>query len=198
MKTRVDIINHLISTRGYRRYLEIGCQNDWSFSRVAVAEKVGVDPVSGGTVRMKSDAYFSALWLVTEKPSFDVVFIDGDHHHAQVLRDVENALEFLAPGGAIVMHDCLPATPEEEKPNFCGTAWRAFVKMREHLGLDAITADMDHGVGIIRRGRNPDPIRVGRALERLTFATLQRNRERWMRPRDDVGVRAFCSEGWES
>ena len=33
--------------------------------------------------------------------------------HEQALRDVEHCLRHLAPGGLIVMHDCLPATAAE-------------------------------------------------------------------------------------
>src|SRR4029450_4170269 len=59
VQTRMDLINLLIRNRGYRGYLEIGCFADQCFREIAVEHKVGVDPCSGGTVRMTSDAYFA-------------------------------------------------------------------------------------------------------------------------------------------
>ena len=84
---RIEVIQALIDGRGYRRYLEIGCAGDECFSRVRAAYKVGVDPVVGGTLRMASDEYFA---MAVE--TFDLVFIDGDHRHPQVFRDVCHAL----------------------------------------------------------------------------------------------------------
>ena len=53
--TRTDVINSLIVGLGYSRYLEIGCQSNVNFDAVGAMRKVGVDPSSGGTVRMSSD-----------------------------------------------------------------------------------------------------------------------------------------------
>lgn len=193
LASRLDVVNALIAARGYRRYLEIGCQGDHTFARVSAPVRVGVDPVSGGNQRMTSDEFFDeyAAAPAGESTPFDIIFIDGDHRHEQVTIDVRNALGVLAPGGAIVMHDCLPPNVEYEHRNRCGTAWRSFAFYRQDLGLDAITCDFDFGVGIIRRGTNPDPIVIARPLSVLSYLTLERNRECWMRPRDAAGAMEF-------
>ena len=69
---RLIIINKIIIDFKIKSYLEIGCDQDEVFSKVNVENKVGVDPVSGGNVRLTSDAFF-------EKNSdfFDLIFIDG-------------------------------------------------------------------------------------------------------------------------
>lgn len=193
MNTRIDVINALIAARGYKRYLEIGCQNDDSFSRVEAPERVGIDPVSGGTLRMTSDEFFAQNQL-----RFDIIFIDGDHRHEQSVRDVDNALGALSLGGAIVMHDCLPPEASYERTDRCGTVWRSFAYYRQRRDLDAIVGDFDFGVGIIRRGVNPSPIVLGCSLEQLTFAALRANRDAWMRPRTPAGVRAFISSTWRT
>lgn len=36
---------------------------------------------------------------------FDVIFVDGDHRTAAVLRDLGNAQKLLSPGGLIICHD---------------------------------------------------------------------------------------------
>ena len=191
---RVEVINTLIELRGYHRYLEIGCQYDVTLGAVRAAEKVGVDPVSGGTLRMTSDEFFS---MATEP--FDIVLIDGDHDHDQVFRDLCNSLRLIRSGGAVVMHDCLPPTLEYEGLHLCGTAWRAFAKTRERPDLESFTGDFDFGVGIVRRHRNSAPIRIDRPMSALTYDDLTANREAWMRPLSPDDVSALLrlpSESW--
>lgn len=189
---RMQVVNTLIERLNYTRYLEIGCQQDVSFSAVRAARKVGVDPVSGGTVRMASDAYFA-----TAKESFDVIFIDGDHHHAQVRRDIDNALRHLTPNGTIVMHDCMPPDRNHESLGFCGTAWRAFLTTRERPDLDSFVCDFDYGVGIVRRGLNPSVVRSGKTMDTLTYDDLIANKSLWMRPTSFDGLLARI-ELWRS
>jgi hypothetical protein len=192
---RMGVINALIQARGYRRYLEIGCQYDISFNAVQAPEKVGVDPVSGGTHRMTSDAFFA----LRHEP-FDVVLIDGDHHHDQVFRDVGNALGLLAPGGAVVMHDCLPTNSRFEELDLCGTVWRAFAMMRERHELEAFTGDFDLGVGIVRKYPNSAPISLGgRSMDALTWSDFVTNRQAWMRPLPEDALLALIAlppESW--
>jgi hypothetical protein len=174
---RIAVINTLIEARGYRRYLEIGCQNDECFSRVPAPDKVGVDPFSGGTLRMTSDAFFAEA-----HDPFDLIFIDGDHHHDQVFRDVINALERLAPGGTVVMHDCLPPDAIHEALDLCGTAWRAFAKIRCRPDVEAFTGEFDFGVGILRKRSNLLPIQIDAPMGALTYADFVAHRDLWMRP----------------
>ena len=58
-QTRFDIINKLINSKKFKSYLEIGFQSDVNFSKIKIENKVGVDPQSGGTLRMTSDEFFS-------------------------------------------------------------------------------------------------------------------------------------------
>lgn len=39
------------------------------------------------------------------KPGYDLVFIDGDHSHEAVRRDIKAAVSLLAPGGLLAFHD---------------------------------------------------------------------------------------------
>jgi hypothetical protein len=196
---RIDVLNLLIGQRGYRRYLEIGCEEDDCFSKIACAEKIGVDPLSGGTHRTTSDAFFAAARAAGE--TFDLIFVDGDHHHDQVLRDVENGLAVLRRGGCIVMHDCLPphaswATPERTQNEWCGTAWRAFAKLRERLDLECVCGAFDCGVGIVRALPNTAPIVTGKSMDELCWDDLVAHRREWMRPLSAVEVHALIREPW--
>lgn len=187
MKTRIDVIKHIIEVKGYKSYLEIGCQDNVCFNEIQAERKVGVDPRSGGTHRMTSDDFFAR----TEE-RFDLIFIDGDHSHGQVVRDMFNAGVHLKAGGCIVMHDCLPPDRDHESPSLCGTVWRAFAYHRSWGWLDAVTADFDYGVGIIFVRRNSDPISLPLcSLDDLNYTYFTENRERWMRPRTAEQVKAF-------
>ena len=87
---RFDIINKIIKKKGFKNYLEIGCFEDENFKKIIIDRKVGVDPISGGTIRLTSDEYFSS-----NKEIFDIIFIDGLHHFDQVKKDIINSrLEF--------------------------------------------------------------------------------------------------------
>jgi hypothetical protein len=182
-----DVINALIRTHGYHRYLEIGCDLDACFNAITCDEKVGVDPVRGGNRRMTSDDYFA-----TKPDKFDIIFIDGDHRHPQVYRDIGNSLECLAEGGTIVMHDCMPPALVYEGPGFCGTVWRAFAKFRERLDLDGIVGEFDFGVGMIRVRPNPSPIRLPKSMDELVYTDLIANRQAWMRPVSDLELMAIA------
>jgi len=166
-----EVINLLVRRFGYQSYLEIGCAQNYTFNKIECPKKTGVDPYSGGTHRMTSDAFF-----LQNRETFDIVYVDGWHERSQVRRDVLNSLRFLNPGGAIVMHDCLPPTelegtsPEEferrtgESPNppfsrsWCGDVWKTAVEIRSWPFPDFAVINSDYGIGIIRPRPNSLPL----------------------------------------
>jgi SAM-dependent methyltransferase len=105
---RTLLILYLKRRFGYGSFLEIGCRSDANFSRVPFVDKVGVDPVAGGNVRATSDEFFATCGR-----TFDLIFVDGLHESAQVVRDAANALRILNPGGTLLFHDCKPLLPPE-------------------------------------------------------------------------------------
>ena len=124
---RWDVINAVAAQIGASDYLEVGVQAGECFRRVQVERKVGVDPdpTSAATVHMSSDEYFAAQAALPrdERPSFDLVFVDGLHLAEQVIRDAENALTLLRPGGVIVGHDCDPPRQVAAGREPCGGVW---------------------------------------------------------------------------
>lgn len=185
--TRMQLLNFIIATHGFKRYLEIGTFRDTCFSAIEVEHKIGVDPESGGTHRMTSDEFFAQN---TEK--FELIFIDGLHHHDQVFKDIENALKCIEPNGFIVMHDCFPYREKDESQFRCGTAWRAFAHYRQDSNLDAIVGNFDWGVGIIRLRTNPSPIILPRTFGELAYIEMIENKDTWMRLTDSKLAREFC------
>jgi hypothetical protein len=181
---RYDLINHCIKKYGYTSYLEIGCQNNLCFDKIECEKKVGVDPQSGGTIKLTSDKYFAqnAIRARTEgqeQDLFDIVFIDGLHDCNQVVKDVNNAINYLNEGGRIILHDCNPKREEDQSnPNVrSGDAWKALAFFRSKHGLEIKTCDSDFGLGMIRFGENKNRLKIEKTFQDLTWNDLRINRE---------------------
>ncbi len=182
---RYDIINMLIKKNGYETYLEVGVLHGACFERVKAKYKDGVDPVpvnkSSYKIKlMTSDEFFNS----TDK-KWDIIFIDGLHEYGQVLRDINNSLEHLNAGGAIVCHDMNPQTKKAQiTPRIVadweawnGDCWKAWVRLRSVGGLSMYVVDTDHGCGIIVVDNSVKPLKI---KEQLTYANLDKNRRDWL------------------
>ena len=152
--SRVKIIKEIIQIKNYKSYLEIGCFSNELFDQINCKNKVGVDPVSGGTVRKTSDQFFESN---TNK--FDCIFIDGLHEYHQVKKDIINSLTYLNDDGIILLHDCLPnnfyaqATPRCQY-EWNGDVWKAIVEFRNNKDVDVYTCNADYGIGVIFKRSN--------------------------------------------
>ena len=103
LPSRTKIIQKIIKKRSFKSYLEIGCDNDENFSQINIENKIGVDPLKGGTLRMTSDEFFKKNQI-----RFDIIFLDGMHTYEQTIKDIDNSIKFLNKNGIILIHDCLP------------------------------------------------------------------------------------------
>ena len=133
---RLEIIQNIITSRKYKKYLEIGCDKDQIFSNIVIDFKIGVDPVQGGNVRKTSDDFFKS-----NSDKFDIIFIDGLHEYDQVNKDIKNSLKTLNDGGVILLHDCLPksyfhqALPRS-RMSWNGDVWKNIVESRTNSEID--------------------------------------------------------------
>lgn len=159
---RIAVVNLILKQFPNPTYLEIGCDKNNLFSSVPVSHKVGIDPVSGGTIRCTSDEFF-----LVNKEKFDVVFIDGLHEYPQVRRDVLNALEVVPVGGYVVLHDMLPSNwVEQHVPNispdaWTGDVWKVAFELANTPGLEFSIIKIDHGVGVVKKVGNPQLSNTG-------------------------------------
>jgi len=177
---RWNLINEIIIKKNYNNYLEIGCFNDDCFSKINIVNKVGVDPLKGGTIRKTSDQFFEI-----NSNKFDIIFIDGLHIYEQVKKDILNSLKFLNKDGVILCHDSLPTEyTEQTVPSmsgiWVGNVWKAIAEIRNFENLDVCVCTIDHGVSVIKVRENSNPPKhLDLNFKRLNYKFYYKN-HKWL------------------
>ena len=142
-------IANSIKKKGFNNcnYLEIGVFDNKSFNTIPlpINQKIGVDPLRGGTHRMTSDEFFKK-----NDKFFDIIFIDGLHSYDQCSKDCINSMKFLNDDGIIFFHDMLPRSVEEEKPDKSGDVWKNACEINKMDDSKFVIVNIDHGVGILK------------------------------------------------
>ena len=111
--TRTTVVQRFIKASGAKLYLEIGVEQGINFFQIEAEAKFAVDPdfkIPGGATdfeghrffEMTSDAFFASPPQEIVEKGIDIALVDGLHTYEQALRDVENCLRYLVPGGLIV------------------------------------------------------------------------------------------------
>ncbi len=158
LKNHTELLIFLAETFNCKTYLEIGVQHKHNnFNKIPAMAKVGVDPDPNANALFKctSDEFFKQY---DNTSMFELIFIDGLHHADQVRKDFENSLHALAPGGIIVMHDCVPAKVEHTvvprgglRGIWTGDVYRFAMCLHEYKGIDYTIMNADNGCAIIWR-----------------------------------------------
>lgn len=175
LKYRFDVINHLIEKYNYNSYLEIGLNNPQKcFNFINCDIKHSIEPgdkeliKNYATYKCTSDDFFynlnNNLLDIPREYKWNIIFIDGLHLSYQVERDILNSLQHLSENGTIVLHDCNPFMYDQNPMRVLedyygyewnGTVWKTFYKFRtERKDLKMCCLNIDHGVGIIRKGKS--------------------------------------------
>ena len=181
--SRIEIIQNIINKQNYQNYLEIGCDKDENFSKIKIKNKIGVDPLQGGTIRKTSDEFFNSN---TEK--FDIIFLDGLHTYEQTIKDINNSLKFIKSSGVIVIHDCLPKKIWNQivpriYGHWNGDVWKAIVHSRTYLNADTYTCIADHGLGLIFKRKNKNLLEIKiKEFKKLKFSDYYKNHKIFMNP----------------
>ena len=164
---RISFIQKSISKFKYNscKYLEIGTFHNETFNTIPlpIKNKFGVDPVSGGNIRLTSDIFFKK-----NKKKFDVIFIDGLHTYEQCQRDCINSMNVLKNNGIILFHDFLPNNIMQEEINFSGDVWKIAVELSNSKNVEFKIANIDCGVGILKLKKNWEYLKIPK-LSKLTF-----------------------------
>lgn len=179
--SRFEIIQKIIDRKKYKNYLEIGCDKDSNFLEIKAERKIGVDPKSGGTLKMTSDEFFKRNEIY-----FDCIFIDGLHIYKQVRDDILNSIKFLNKGGVIIVHDCLPSKIWNQivpqiYGHWNGDVWKAIVEARTMKDIDTYTCKADHGLGIILKRPNKNLLKLNVSnFKKLKFKDYYVNHKKFM------------------
>lgn len=178
---RYDLINFVISQKNYHNYLEIGCDENQTFNKILIKNKVGIDPIRGGNIRKTSDLFFEE-----NTNYFDCIFIDGLHTYEQVKKDLENSLKILKKDGTIFLHDCLPkgyfyqALPRS-RSSWNGDVWKIIVEYRTKNNFDTCTCFIDQGLGIIKKRQNSNILNLNyKNYKKLKFKNFYYNHKKLM------------------
>jgi len=179
--SRFEIIQKIIDKKKYEDYLEIGCDKDSNFSKIKIKNKMGVDPLSGGNIKMTSNVFFK-----NNKIFFDCIFIDGLHIYEQVREDILNSIKFLNPNGIIILHDCLPLKIWNQivpkiYGHWNGDVWKAIVEARTMRDIDTYTCKADHGLGLIFKRPNQNLLSLDiNNFKKLKFKDYYINHKNFM------------------
>ena len=153
----MDVINFLIDKFQYKSYLEIGVRSGTSIDNIRNTNRdreffcVGIDPNYDTDYKITSDEFFKK-YINDVNHKYDIIFIDGDHYHDQVMKDIDNSLLCLNRRGAIVLHDMLYEDGVTGGNPRGTTAWKAFARLRTTRDdLLMICVDIDWGVGVIQK-----------------------------------------------
>lgn len=131
---RWEVVQALLDLFDTPRYLEIGVSKGTTFHSLHAALQVAVDPQFRFDWReeqakragqaeyhqITSDVYFGSV--IDPDQLFDVIYLDGLHTFEQTLRDLTNALAFLAPRGVILIDDVKPNSYHASLPELEGFA----------------------------------------------------------------------------
>tara|TARA_Y100001970_G_C13944142_1_gene704711 strand:- start:140 stop:817 length:678 start_codon:yes stop_codon:yes gene_type:complete len=179
--SRFEIIQKIIDLKKYDKYLEIGCDQDSNFSRIKVKNKTGVDPVSGGSLRMTSDAFFEK-----NNEKYNCIFLDGLHTYEQTRKDIFNSIKILDSNGIIILHDCLPSKIWNQivpriYGHWNGDVWKAIVETRTLNDVDTYTCIADHGLGMILKRPNRNLLKLNKNnFKKLKFKDYYNNHKSFM------------------
>ena len=178
---RFEIIQKIIDKKKYENYLEIGCDKDSNFTKISIKNKIGVDPLSGGNLKMTSNVFFK-----NNKTLFDCIFIDGLHSYEQVREDIFNSIKFLNPNGIIIIHDCLPLKIWNQivpkmYGHWNGDVWKAIVECRTLKDIDTYTCFADEGIGVIFKRPNQNILNLNyKNFKKIKFKDYYYNYKEYM------------------
>lgn len=199
---RFNIINYLIQSRNYKRYLEIGVNDGSCFEKIKCRHKDGVDPgIEGGESELinyplSSDDFFNKV--APHTLPYDIIFVDGLHLKDQVDKDIENSLRYLNEGGALVLHDTHPWNEHEtrsyekflsegennsQRGYWLGTTWQSVLKLRTESEFLKIKTVMirnkvdDADVSIVEPTKEKQEL-YPKAENMYEYSYFERNKEK--------------------
>ncbi len=223
---RLTIIQLIIDTLRARNYLEIGVERGEHFFKIRAEHKVAVDPRFKIKLLLKArnlGDYWRSTFIEKTSDNFflqdapalyaaeriGVAFIDGLHTYEQSLRDFENCVKYLAPGGVVLIHDCNPVTreaaaptqsqkemfalyPDRQSDEWTGDVWKTLLHIRSTAGYEVFTLDCDRGLCVVRK-KEQDPLLhfTGNDIQEMTYDNFDKNRPAFLNLKEPGYIHTF-------
>jgi len=140
-------------------YLEYGVSTGHSLVNMAkcVQHAYGVDIANRLTYSIPENAEFFQMttdqFSETHLPNlvFSMCFIDADHAFTAAYKDFNNVINYIQPGGYIILHDTYPCTEEFLAPHLCNDCYKTPIKIKkEYPHLELLTLPVQPGLTILR------------------------------------------------
>ena len=167
---KVDIVHLLADRYACRRYLDLATPTTGNYysaidrSRFEACRRLmyrcPADYADGLAIDYRCadlDIAPALAAIQADGRRFDLMLVDPFHTYAASARDLAAAFALLEPGGALVVHDCLPPNEALAVPHFkpgawCGVTYKAFLDfVLARRDLRYLTVDADYGCGVIRK-----------------------------------------------
>lgn len=158
MYNKYELINYIIDKKKYTSYLELGLgERRETFDNIKCDYKIGVDnnPNTHPTHLLTTDEFFNTI-----STTYDVIYIDAYHEYKQVEKDFNHSIMRVPYSGCIFMHDIGPAQEKATVQTASGTAYMAWMDIRERNDLMTFSYQFNDGdiIGIILFGTNDRPL----------------------------------------
>lgn len=140
------LINEIPGVKALR-YLELGTQTNYTFSRIECLDKTSVDILHPADFQMSTDEFFRTI---PKDKLYDIIFIDACHVYDFVVRDYINSVEHLSPGGIIFIHDLFPPDENHTSPSLCGDGYK-FLSFLVESVVPVFVLGFDFGLSMILR-----------------------------------------------
>jgi len=160
--SHTNIIYHIAKQTACRHYLELGCYDGYTLSKVAevVPNVYGVDikderlTKQGKFYEMTTDVFFK---IFNQQQKMDIIFIDADHSYEAVKRDFENSLNILNEHGIIFIHDTDPMNQMYMQKGYCGDSYKVvdYIQEKYKDELNIITIPINEcGMSMVNRKKD--------------------------------------------
>ena len=167
---RSDLINLIGRKRGYTSYLGISTPTTGKqhslvesclfkkkhlFIYGVTADQNVEEDATFWTSATTSHEVLRVIAALAGAGCYDLVFVDPMHSYENSYEDLLWGFHLVRPGGALVVHDCNPASAEVASADFvggewCGLTYCAYLNfVIGRGGIRYLTVDTDYGVGIV-------------------------------------------------
>jgi predicted O-methyltransferase YrrM len=98
---------------------------------------------------------FTDNFFLNFNKGIDMAFIDADHNYKSAIKDFENILKLLNPGGIILIHDTDPKDDYLINPGYCGDSYKIVDILEKNNDINIFTFPItEAGLSIIQKKNN--------------------------------------------